>query len=156
MKQIVVGTVAAVLVFVGVGCQKKSETSEKQAPAPESQKSEQTGGAILDRTWAVFEVGGTAIAPDTSSKTMQFVLAVSDSSVTGSTGCNRLMGIYMMSADTLVFAHLVTTKMACLTEPAYEQVFLNALDATMRFQVNGDELRLFNGEGKVLAKLRAQ
>lgn len=63
--------------------------------------------------------------------------------VSGSTGCNRMTGGYILKGNTLQFAeNLATTKMAC---PGYdESVFLNALQRTNRYTFRDSQLNLYN------------
>lgn len=63
----------------------------------------------------------------------------------GSGGCNRVFGSFRADGDDLRFTSVASTRRACLDAEAQqvETSFLQALEATTRFQVAGDVLRLY-------------
>ena len=67
----------------------------------------------------------------------------------GSGGCNSYGGEYRERGDGLSFGPVVSTKRACLGEPAnrQEQRYLAALGAASRFELSGDRLTIFQGDG---------
>ena len=82
-----------------------------------------------------------------------------DPSVTGSTGCNRLIGRYRLSGVQLIFAPaLGTTRMACPPGDAQrdEQAFGEALQMSVRHRLLGQHLELYGEDGKLLARFEAQ
>lgn len=71
----------------------------------------------------------------------------------GFTGCNRLMGHYQVAPDSLALSSLGTTKMACAQETMIqEQQLLEALQATRRYRILGDELFLLGDQDATLAR----
>ena len=82
-----------------------------------------------------------------------------DAKIVGSTGCNRLVGIYRVRDDQIIFAPgLGTTRMACPPGPAadVEQAFGEALQFSSRFQITGGHLEIFDDAGKLLLRFRAE
>jgi heat shock protein HslJ len=75
--------------------------------------------------------------------------------VTGNAGCNRLTGSYQQQDRTLKFTGIATTRMAC-PQLDSEAALLAALDATARWQIEGDVLELFDATGTSLAKFIAR
>jgi heat shock protein HslJ len=75
--------------------------------------------------------------------------------VQGFTGCNRLMGSYEQSDAQLRFGAIATTRMACPDATAPEQAFLQALEATRRFNIVGSHLELLGEDGRILARFEA-
>jgi len=70
----------------------------------------------------------------------------------GFAGCNRLQINYSAAAPTLTFQNAALTRMAC--PPAtmqLEQQFLNALEQTRSYQLNGPTLTLLNAANQPLA-----
>lgn len=91
---------AAVLGFALAGCASGAEggaDASTTAPAAES------GDAI-----GVVGVWGDPDAQNTPS-----LVFAEDGKVTGTDGCNRLMGSWTADGDTVEFAPLVSTRMAC-------------------------------------------
>lgn len=75
--------------------------------------------------------------------------------VTGSAGCNRLMGTYTLTGDRLRFEpSMASTMMAC-PEPlmSQEQAVHAALAEVASQRISGDVLELLDGEGGLLLRL---
>ena len=85
-----------------------------------------------------------------------FVLFGDEKQVQGFGGCNRMMGPYERDGDNLKFGALAATKMACVDPGNPEDAFLQALAATTRARIVGDELELYDSSGALLAKLQAR
>ena len=72
--------------------------------------------------------------------------------VSGSGGCNRLMGGYELSGDHLKFTQMAMTRMACLHGGDTESSFVKALDQVTSWKIVGDKLLLMDAGQHVLAK----
>lgn len=83
------------------------------------------------------------------------VLAANELRVSGSGGCNNLMGGFTLEGDRLAFSQLAGTMMACPEGMAQESAFLKTLEAVARYRIAGDALTLFDAKGRALAKFRA-
>lgn len=140
----------AALLLALWGCQKKSETTEQPAQSAPAQTTAATA-SITDRTWVLTELAGAVIVPDVA-QPIFIKLGADDTSLTGNTGCNQLSGIFMHSADTLVFAHMATTKMACAGAMERETQFLAALEAAVTFHLRDGDLELCDAAGNVIVK----
>ncbi|MCB0179550.1 MAG: META domain-containing protein [Anaerolineae bacterium] len=81
--------------------------------------------------------------------------AESAGAVSGSTGCNRYNAAYTKNGRQLSLGPAITTLMACETGQEAEQAFLAALDSVERYQVLGDQLRLFYDDGQQVLTFRA-
>lgn len=82
-----------------------------------------------------------------------------DAKIVGSTGCNRLVGIYRVRDDEIIFAPgLGTTRMACPPGPTadVEQAFGEALQFSSRFRITGGHLEILDDAGKLLLRFRAE
>lgn len=83
------------------------------------------------------------------------MLDLETSHVSGSGGCNRLMGGFELAGESLGFGPVATTMMHCGDEAmARERAFLNVLEATEAYAIEGATLTLLHG-GRVLARLEA-
>lgn len=69
--------------------------------------------------------------------------------VTGTDGCNRLMGSYEVDGDKVVFGPLASTMMYC---EGVDTWMLNAASAT----VEGDEMTVYDLDGQSIGTLRRQ
>lgn len=106
--------------------------------------------ALLDSRWELVSYGApdaqTPVIPE-SGVTLEFI---NEGEAGGSGGCNSYGGSYMVEDDTIAFNNLISTLMACadtgLTEQ--EQVYLQALQSAVRYELSGDQLTLWYGEGQ--------
>lgn len=79
-------------------------------------------------------------------------------SVSGSTGCNRLVGSYSLEGGpaegSISFSEIATTKMLCEPDVAdQEQVILTALDTAESYAIQGSTMSLFDAGGSFLLSL---
>ncbi|MCW5623282.1 MAG: META domain-containing protein [Burkholderiales bacterium] len=108
--------------------------------------------APLQQTdWRLVELNGTPVKVEgTRAPSLMFG---NDGRVSGSGGCNRLMGTYTANDAKLTFGPLAGTKMAC-PDLELETSFLKALNATAGWTIEGSRLSLQDGRRKVLARFR--
>jgi len=108
---------------------------------------------LFNTHWRVIEIGGREATFSQGQKMdVHFILSPSGN-VRGSTGCNNLMGSFSRKGQRLRFGALATTKMAC--SPAVmsqERGFLNALDRTSTFEIDGRRLKLYDAGGDVVMR----
>lgn len=106
--------------------------------------------------WKLVAVGDTPAIAAPAAREASFMLHPADHRLSGSGGCNRLMGSYEAGSDTLKFAPGGTTMMACPEDlMQQESDFVSALKMTTGYTLTGDTLELRNGE-RVLARFMAQ
>ena len=112
--------------------------------------------ALLDRTWNLVQLGDKTIPPAKDERqSPHIVLSSQDQRVSGSGGCNRLMGGYTLDGDKLRFSKMASTMMMCEEQAQTEHAFLQSLDKVARFSLQGDALTLWDEAGNALARLRA-
>ncbi len=104
------------------------------------------------RTWIAERIKGEAV--DTG---IRSILTIAAGKVTGSAGCNRLMGSAAVAGDSIAFNGVATTRMAC-PGPAMEQerAFLEALAAVRTFRLDGGFLSLRDAAGTEVTRLKEQ
>lgn len=103
-----------------------------------------TGSAqqLEGATWRAERIKGGAVAGTAPT------LAVAGGRLSGSGGCNRLMGSVDVSSGSIALGGVASTRMAC--EPpimAQEKAFLAALGATRSFRVEGAHLVFLDEAG---------
>ena len=105
--------------------------------------------------WRLVRLGKepVLVAPEGREPHLRFLPA--ENRLQGSTGCNRLMGSYEQDGTKLRFGAVATTRMACPDGTAPEQDFVQALEATRRFNIVGSHLELFGEDGRLLARFEA-
>ena len=110
---------------------------------------------IKNTYWKLIRVADKDI-PSVDNSRQPHILLNDDNRVTGSDGCNRLMGSYQLNANQLHFGQLASTRMACLDGGDYAMAFANALTKTVAFTITGDQLQLLDVNNNVIAELVKQ
>lgn len=85
----------------------------------------------------------------------ELLLAVDQERVSGTGGCNRLIGGFRLAAEELSFSRLASTKMACLPEVmAFERRYSEALAKVRRWSIDKRNLLLQDAAGRTLLLFR--
>jgi heat shock protein HslJ len=104
---------------------------------------------IVDVEWVLTELDGRPVTPASERGAPTLTLAAAESRAHGFAGCNRFFATYERSGASLRFSAIGATRMACLEEGvmALEQAYLEALEATRRYEAAGGTLTLFDDAG---------
>jgi len=107
--------------------------------------------------WTLTQLNDQPVAPQSGRAEIYLELASDSKRISGSGGCNRLMGSYELDGASLRFTQVASTMMACPGDVMpREQAFVKALSDTTSFSIHGSAL-LLRGEGEtVLARFEAQ
>jgi heat shock protein HslJ len=109
--------------------------------------------APLEKTeWRLIWLSGTKIDIGTPQQAPYIQLDPESHGVSGSGGCNRLMGGYELAGDHLKFTQMAITRMACLHGGDTEANFTKALNDVTLWKIVGDKLLLIDANQHVLAK----
>jgi len=95
--------------------------------------------------------GNTPTLLQPPGKAVELQLAADSERVSGSGGCNRLMGGFQLGSEQLRFSRLASTQMAC--EPAamaFERRFVGALEQVRRWSIDKRNLLLQDERGRTL------
>lgn len=111
-------------------------------------------GAVTERYWKLVELRGHPVAPTTNEA--HIILKTGDHRVTGSGGCNRIMGHYELNdPERIRFSQMAATRMACLDGMELEQDFLRVLESADSYHLDGDRLVLIRARMAPLARFEA-
>lgn len=111
---------------------------------------------LQNRTWIATQIGTTAIQTTPSANhipSIQFDEATKR--VSGSDGCNRIMGSYTAGTDTLQLSQLATTRMACMNNNNIDRHYNEALAKVTHYQVFGKTLKLLDRHGNLLIQFES-
>jgi copper homeostasis protein (lipoprotein) len=110
----------------------------------------------LEKTeWRLVRLGDVVVKVEDLHRQPQLVFDPSSHRVSGSGGCNRIVGGYELNAEKLTFGQMASTMMACAGGMETEQSFLKALGEVKRWKIAGHQLELMDGAGKVVAVFEA-
>jgi putative lipoprotein len=111
---------------------------------------------LMGTYWRAVAIDGAALAPQPPKREAHLVFTAQGNRVSGSTGCNRVVGAFEQTAGGLRFAKMAATKMACPPPLSTQEIaFLQALDATRTAQIAGNTLELKDDAGKVRLRFEA-
>lgn len=113
--------------------------------------------SLTDTYWDLVRLDGEPVDGQTEASEPHVVLHRDSGRVAGATGCNRLSGEYSHHDDSLRFAKLASTKMAC-PRPAMqtEQAFATMLDNVRSYQIRSDHLVVYDATHTPIAVFRAK
>jgi heat shock protein HslJ len=106
--------------------------------------------ALVGLKWTCIELNGKPIPESVPAPTLTF--SADAGRVTGTTGCNNVMGTFTLGADGLRFGRAASTRKLC-SGPAMEieAAFLKLLETTTQHRIHGESLEL-SGTGGGSAK----
>ena len=106
--------------------------------------------------WKLVELDGQPVTMlPGQEREVRITLHSEGARLAGFSGCNPLMGTYVQEGQALRFTQLAGTRMACQPPiDALERKLLQMLGATTGHRIEGEQLRLLQGE-QVLARFEA-
>lgn len=118
------------------------------------QQQQQNVELLQKHNWKLSQIGATEI--DLKNKARpSLVLNAANQSVSGSDGCNRLVGSYQIKDQQIQFQNMVSTRMLCADNMKQVEQFNQALSKVKAYQVYGSTLRLLDRHGNVLLLFHA-
>jgi uncharacterized lipoprotein YbaY/heat shock protein HslJ/uncharacterized lipoprotein NlpE involved in copper resistance len=109
--------------------------------------------ALRGTTWQLqaLQDGATPTLLTPPARAVELLLDPDNERVSGSGGCNRLIGGFQLNGEQLRFSRLASTQMACPPEVmGYERRVVAALEQVRRFQIDKRNLLLQNERGRTL------
>lgn len=76
--------------------------------------------------------------------------------ISGSTGCNRFVGNYMVIGSRFEVGTLSMTRMACPEWAEQERAFQLVLQAARRWRIANERLELLDDQGQLLARFAVE
>jgi len=116
-----------------------------------------SAAAPLEGTyWRLTVLRGNPVETARNQQEAFFILRAEQKRLTGSGGCNRLIGGYTVEGDRLSFTGVASTRMACVQAMDQERAFLEALSTVARWRVDGERLGLLDGQGATVLQFEAR
>jgi heat shock protein HslJ len=113
--------------------------------------------APLENTnWKLTRLGTAAVTVASPQSEPHLTLHSESHRVSGSGGCNRLMGSYRLNGDELTFSQMASTMMACPEGMDTEKAFLKAIEEVKTWKVAQRKLELFDAGGNAVASFEAR
>jgi copper homeostasis protein (lipoprotein) len=110
-----------------------------------------TPAALAGTTWLLTSLGGQPVVVTDPQRQPSLVLDEAANRLTGSGGCNRIMGGYQLDGDQIRFLQVASTRMACPDGLDTEVAFTKALAQVVSWRILGRRLEFYDASGIPLA-----
>lgn len=138
--------VANLALTIGAGCATRANDEVAGASAV----------PLADTEWQLTQLGN--LLPPPAGQAIGMQLQAQNTRVVGFSGCNRMFGAYALDGQSLKFAQVGGTKMACLDESLMrlEQEFLRMFANVSQWRITGRTLELLDANDRVVATFSAK
>jgi uncharacterized lipoprotein YbaY/heat shock protein HslJ/uncharacterized lipoprotein NlpE involved in copper resistance len=111
---------------------------------------------LKDTYWKLIELDGAKVVMVPGQpREVRITLASEGSRLFGFSGCNQMVGAYLLEGRALQFTQMASTKMACMAPfMELESQVLKMLGAVSAYRIEGEELTLL-GDDQILARFEA-
>lgn len=107
-------------------------------------------------TWRLEGLGGQKLATPPGGQPIELQLSADRLQLSGSGGCNRLMGGFSLEGTAIRFSQLASTRMGCSPPVmALEQRYGDALERVRRWRIDQRRLLLQDASGNTLLRFRS-
>lgn len=112
--------------------------------------------SLLDTYWKLTRLYNQPVIVHDGQREPSITLASGDDlRVSGSDGCNRIMGSFQVKDNKLKFNKMASTMMACPSDSGIAQRYHEALEQVQFWRIQGQHLELSDKDGKTLARFQA-
>ena len=105
--------------------------------------------------WKLVRLNGEPVQAPDKRQEAHLIFAADELRLSGSSGCNRVMGSFKVDGDKLRLGQMAGTMMACLSGMDLEQHFLKTLNKVERYRISGSHLEMLDAAGTVVARFEA-
>lgn len=112
--------------------------------------------SLQDQFWSLVQLKGKPVVLLENPRVPGITLHAENNRLSGSGGCNQLLGTYTIEGNSLQTNLLAATKMACLDGGNIEQEFINMLTQVKTWNILGQRLELYDQLGAALARFEQQ
>lgn len=106
--------------------------------------------------WRVNFIGQTPVLTGGQPLNHAHLVFSEEDKVYGADGCNRLMGSYSLRGESLFFAKMASTMMACMNQQDVSKELHEALQSVSKLRLHGNHLILLNRDGERLLQLQQE
>jgi len=124
------------------------------ADQPESPAAEvKPDVSLINTYWKLVELNDGSVRAG-EGKDLHMILKGQDR-VTGYSGCNQFMGSFTETGGGLSFGPIAGTRRMCESVMDQESAFLQALEATSRYEISGEDMAISDANGTVTMRFVA-
>lgn len=111
----------------------------------------QTVAPLEGTRWVATQLLSESVPSDVDPRRRPDLLLGAERRVSGTDGCNRVTGTFVLTGDALSFGQLASTQMACLDAGGFERAYREALAAARRWRISEGRLELLGADAAVVA-----
>lgn len=111
--------------------------------------------SLLNTYWKLTRLNEEPIEVYDNQREPSLILASEENRLSGSDGCNRIMGSFQLREDKLKFSRIASTMMACPQGMETAQAVHFMLEKVRYWQIEGQHLELADVDGNVMARFEA-
>lgn len=127
-------------------------------PAPPTTAAADTKSTaqLLNTYWKLTRLGDQVITTPPDAREIHFVLHSENQRVAGYSGCNQMMGAYVLNGNELRFDRMGGTMMACVSNMDLERRFLGMFGQVAGWEIQGESLKLLDANHEPLADFESR
>jgi putative lipoprotein len=114
-----------------------------------------TTSPLRNTYWKLTELNKQGVEVAERQREPHIIFAAEQPRLSGSGGCNSIMGGFDVAGTALTFKQMAGTMMACPNGMEQETVFLRTLTTVASYKIDGDTLILSNADNAVVARFKA-
>ncbi len=111
--------------------------------------------ALRNTYWRLVRLEGESVHAEGQQREPHLVFAAEGERVSGSGGCNRLLGTFAVDGERIKLSPMAATRMACPAGMEQEQRFVRSLEQVVRYRIRGSQLELFANGPQAVARFEA-
>lgn len=170
MMNIKIFSLLSTLILLNIACAPKQEEAQNTAssaatstpsairptgtdPTPATTTAGNSVG-LVNTYWKLTQLNDKEITVSENQREPHIVFNA-ENRISGSDGCNRMMGSYTLDGDNLSLGELAGTRMACMDGAEQADAFNKTLTKVTAYNLQGDALELHDDTGSVIARFKA-
>ena len=123
---------------------------------PSADQQAQNLALLQNKNWELSYIGATEYKTDPSARNSPSIQFGSDLRVSGSDGCNRLVGLYAIKGQHITLGQLGSTNMYCKNTMQFAGQYTEALTKVKGYQVYNKTLKLLDQYGNRVLEYKIQ
>jgi copper homeostasis protein (lipoprotein) len=110
---------------------------------------------LQDQFWTLVQLNGKPVVLPGSGRAPGLMLHTDNSRLSGSGGCNQLLGSYSLDGRFVQLNMVAATRMACLGEGNVDSELIDTLTQVRSWNILGQRLEFYDQLGRLLARFEA-
>ena len=125
--------------------------------APDANAESGSTAELQNTLWKLTELNGASVSTADGQRMASLTLDSQASQARIVTACNRGSAGFTLEGDSIKFAAAISTKMMCPPEQMQQEAaFLKVIADTVRYEIKGETLELYNSDKQLLAAFHSE